>query len=792
MYRRFHFLLGIFTLFILLPALVALQSPPELGKTLPDVSFVSIEGTKASFRPAKGKVLLVSFWTCGQTQTDDLAKDALVLYKRFESKGLEMLSVCLDISKYDVLDFGAAWHIPWLMMMNSELGENRPTKLIGIEKTPCNLLVDKEGKVLALNLYGDEAHAKVAEVLGVSLDEIAKPAAPIKKELASPQYQEVEPSRAENDVSRKFLYERLGTPKEREDMEEIKKKFRRISLALTRFKKDHDGQLPQWLSDLYPAYLQDESLLRSMDNIGPNVLGLIASDPKMACNFLYEFNPSNYNSGSYETMRQWKTAQLAEFGDKVPVVRYFGNISRSLNLSYGGEIFFSGTSWEGEFSKGHTLEDPDAKTRKNLLEIASALEKYRKDKKNDPYRLEDLVPDYLSDSLILFCPATNKPFEYQLTNEQASPMATKREYHYALRKIYGEYVPIVRASGILPNDHVINLGWTGEIWESRDDWMNDLSNPDAIRLPVKIFHGEQTFPQTYSLGLRMVLQEQDPYGLKITAVDPESPAQKAGLKPGDIISALDRRKIGSGADIQNLKDVLNFIQEKKDQETIFSYLRDGSSEAKEIAIKPMLMIWIDGKTVPITKKDFDSKTPAAESGAAQTLTGLVLIRTPDQVMALHGNAWEIEAGTIRQSDSGALQTVLLFAPIIEKGEMRLRARSNGSEGFRIVFGFNLPASYYVWNIGGWQNTRISGEYWMGQEPASTHNFLDNMGKDFRIQFGQWYDIWFVLDSSRNLAEGYINGNKEWSLNIQQPLKGHFGVGTYNSSVEYADIEIKGY
>ncbi|MEW6237415.1 MAG: PDZ domain-containing protein [Candidatus Omnitrophota bacterium] len=796
MYRRIHYLLGIFTLFIFLPALVALQSPPELGNTLPDVSFVSIEGTKASFRPLKGKVLLISFWTCGQAKTDDLAKDALVLFKRLESKGLEMLSVCLDISKYDALDFGAAWHIPWLMMMNSDLGENRPTKLFGIEKTPCNLLVDKEGKVLALNLYGDEAHSKVAEVLGVSLDEIEKPMTPIKKGFASIQNRKTETSAAENDVSRKFLYDRLGTPKEREDMEEIKKKFRRISIALTRFKKDHDGQLPQWLSDLYPAYLQDESLLRETSGMGPSEFFIPVCAPKMTCDFLYEFNPGILFESL--TMRQRKTEQLVEYGDKVPVVRYISNYTRSLNLSYGGEIYFSGQIWEGEYFRGHTLDDPDAKTRKNLLEIACALDKYWKEKQKDPYRLEDLFPNFLSDYSLLLCPATNEPFEYQLSNEQASPMATKREYHYALRKIYGEYVPIVRASGVLDNDHVINLGWTGEIWESRSDWVNDLQKSGGTRLVVESFDASRiltqwTPSQTYSLGLRMILRKEDPPGLTITAVDPESPALQAGLKPGDVITALDRRKIGIGADLKNLNDVMAFIQQKKDSETIFTFRMDGENESKETTVKPALMTWIDGKMVSVIPKDLESNISENKSWSTQCLKGLELIQTPEQVMALSGNAWEMEAGTIRQTDSGVQQSILLFAPIIEKGEMRLRARSNGYLGFHIVFGFSSPDSYYVWDICGSNIHRISCKYCKGLKPKTYYSVsMGNTILNFDLQFGKWYDIWFVLDSSRNLAEGYINGNKEWSLNVQQPLKGHFGVGTYNSYVEYADIEIKGY
>ncbi len=53
------------------------------------------------------------------------------------------------------------------------------------------------------------------------------------------------------------------------------------------------------------------------------------------------------------TRRAWKTEQLKQFGDYVPVLRARGYLDNGnvINLSYGGEIYESPLTWEGLFQE---------------------------------------------------------------------------------------------------------------------------------------------------------------------------------------------------------------------------------------------------------------------------------------------------------------------------------------------------------------------------------------------------------------------------------------------------------
>ena len=133
-----------------------------------------------------------------------------------------------------------------------------------------------------------------------------------------------------------------------------------IGEAITKYKEDH-GDLPNWLSDLYPDYIKDkQTFLCPADSSEPRGSQHAPfdfrpelHDPRIPCSYIYQFCPAlGY--------REWKKSELSEFGDKVPMVRCWWHLGDELteqgypgviNLSYGGEVYESGTLWEAEVTR---------------------------------------------------------------------------------------------------------------------------------------------------------------------------------------------------------------------------------------------------------------------------------------------------------------------------------------------------------------------------------------------------------------------------------------------------------
>ncbi len=152
-----------------------------------------------------------------------------------------------------------------------------------------------------------------------------------------------------------------------EQMQACAANLRKIHAAIKKYEKDK-GQLPDWLSDLVPDYVSKETLL--CPNY-PKARSSWPADPKLPCGYSYEFGPTRafarFGGSPVDgmTMRDRKMAQVAFFGDVVPLCRCrqhgptLGPMN--LNISVGGEVYLSGPQWE-------SLIMPDYKVGSELLE----------------------------------------------------------------------------------------------------------------------------------------------------------------------------------------------------------------------------------------------------------------------------------------------------------------------------------------------------------------------------------------------------------------------------------------
>jgi len=150
----------------------------------------------------------------------------------------------------------------------------------------------------------------------------------------------------------------IADPAERERLKQAcMKNLDAIGKAILAYRADHKGEMPDWLSDLYPKYLQDPKLLLCPADKTKSVPNFIAAykDPKMPCSYHYEFNPMTflYEGGLFDinppkdmTFKEYLTRALKYWGNLVPAVTCFhhGGFSR-IDLGYDGKMRF--TSLDG-------------------------------------------------------------------------------------------------------------------------------------------------------------------------------------------------------------------------------------------------------------------------------------------------------------------------------------------------------------------------------------------------------------------------------------------------------------
>ena len=80
--------------------------------------------------------------------------------------GFEILGVSLDSNKDRWVDAIAADGLTWPHVGDLKGWQNDAAKLYSVTSIPQNVLLDKNGNILARNLRGEQLEQKLAEVFG--------------------------------------------------------------------------------------------------------------------------------------------------------------------------------------------------------------------------------------------------------------------------------------------------------------------------------------------------------------------------------------------------------------------------------------------------------------------------------------------------------------------------------------------------------------------------------------------------------------------------------------------------
>jgi peroxiredoxin len=134
---------------------------PAIDFTLPDVN-----GKSVSLNSYKGKYVLVDFWAswCGPCRRENPA--VVAAYQKYKDKGFDILGVSLDDNKDKWLAAIAKDNLTWTHVSDLKGWQSAVGKMYGVSSIPFNLLLDKDGKILAKGLRGAELDAKLGELLG--------------------------------------------------------------------------------------------------------------------------------------------------------------------------------------------------------------------------------------------------------------------------------------------------------------------------------------------------------------------------------------------------------------------------------------------------------------------------------------------------------------------------------------------------------------------------------------------------------------------------------------------------
>jgi thiol-disulfide isomerase/thioredoxin len=141
------------------------QNKVAVGSQAPEITMNTPDNKPLSLSSLKGKIVLIDFWAswCAPCRAEN--PNVVKAYNTYKSKGFDVFSVSLDKDLDKWKKAIAADNLSWPNHVSDFKDWNSPVvQLYNFNSIPSNVLIDKDGKILAKDLRGEELEKKLAEL----------------------------------------------------------------------------------------------------------------------------------------------------------------------------------------------------------------------------------------------------------------------------------------------------------------------------------------------------------------------------------------------------------------------------------------------------------------------------------------------------------------------------------------------------------------------------------------------------------------------------------------------------
>jgi thiol-disulfide isomerase/thioredoxin len=152
------------TVALILTGLIV-KAQVKIDQAAPEISLPGVNDSPVSLSSFKGKVVLIDFWAswCGPCRAS--IPSVIKLYDKYKAKGFEVFGVSIDNKKKDWIKAIAQDKITYPQVNDKAGWYSKTAEKYGVNAIPNTFLLDKTGKIVAIDLEGEQLENKVKALL---------------------------------------------------------------------------------------------------------------------------------------------------------------------------------------------------------------------------------------------------------------------------------------------------------------------------------------------------------------------------------------------------------------------------------------------------------------------------------------------------------------------------------------------------------------------------------------------------------------------------------------------------
>jgi len=144
---------------------LSLNQNIKIGDKFVDFSQTDTSNKKINLSDFKGKVILLEFWGswCGPCREEN--PSLLKIYNDYRSMGFEIFGVATETDKKQWIKAIKTDGLTWTNVTDLKGSRNKAALIYGVSGYPMNFLIDRNGTIVAKEVYGDNLRKLLIKIM---------------------------------------------------------------------------------------------------------------------------------------------------------------------------------------------------------------------------------------------------------------------------------------------------------------------------------------------------------------------------------------------------------------------------------------------------------------------------------------------------------------------------------------------------------------------------------------------------------------------------------------------------